>query len=126
MSKTVQIVARLDPDLVRIVDQMPGASRTEKLARMIEQSGIVAALLDEQRAMLAQVQQVVSNLHRQPQQIAQQATPSAGGVSPADLAAIFQALALISRAVGKPAMAEDATSFCNAKFKEIFARNKGD
>jgi DNA-binding MarR family transcriptional regulator len=120
MSKTVQIVARLDPESVQAIDRLPGANRTEKLRNLIAQRGIVASLLDEQRAMLAQVQKAVANLPQQQRQIA----PENGGLSPADLASVFQALALLAGAVAKPGMASEAANFCATKVREIAAKTR--
>ena len=122
MSKSSHVSLRLDPDLLLQIDAAPGTNRTEKVRRLLTQIGAVSALLDEQRAMLAQVQKVVANLHQQPQQ--NQAAPTAPNASipSADLAAIFQAMALVSRAVSKPMIADEVATFSNSKFCEIAAR----
>ena len=122
MSKTIQIVARLDQESVRSIDRMPGETRTEKLRTLVEQRGLVASLLDEQRAMLTQVQKSVANLHQQTHQNQPTAPTQNVAISAADMASIFQALALISAAVGKPMMSGEAANFCASKVREIASR----
>lgn len=124
MSKSVQIVARLDAEAVSIIDSMPGATRTEKLRNLIEQRGLVAAMLDEQKATLEQVQRAVMGLHQNLPKPTPQPAPQPGGLSSADLASLFHALGLLANGVSKPAMASEAASFCAAKMREIAAKNR--
>lgn len=126
MPKTSQIVVRLDPESVRVIDQMPGANRSEKLRNLIAQRGVVAALLDDQKAMLGDVRKAVSDLARkqppaQPQSVPAASAP-AGVWTPQELASLYQALALVANAIGKPMMSSEAANFCASKVREITAR----
>ena len=121
MAKTAHVSLRLDPDLLAQIDSAPGTNRTEKVRYLLAQRGIVSALLDDQKAMLSQVQKVVANLHQQPKQNQPAQATQTAPVSPAYLAAIFQALALVSGAVGKPAMSSEAANFGTSKVREILA-----
>lgn len=126
MDNPTRIGARLDSKTLRALDALPGANRTEKLRNLIMQRGIVASLLDEQKAMLADVQKVVARLSQNSTPTASPAAPQPaaqnGVLPPQELAALFQALALISNAIGKPGMASEAGNFCAGKVREIYAR----
>jgi hypothetical protein len=126
MAKTVQIVARLDAETVQAIDRMPGKTRTEKLRNLVAQRSVVAALLDEQKMMLAQVQKAVASMAQKPPVTAPVPASSAptnpGVLTPQELAALYQALALISNAISKPGMASEAANFCAGKVREIMAR----
>lgn len=126
MSKAARITLRLDAGLLSHIDSAPGANRAEKARYLLMQRGVVSALLDEQKAMLADVQKTVARLSQNSTPTAPPAAPqptAQNGVwTPQELAALFQALALISGAIGKPAMSTEAANFCAGKVREIFAR----
>lgn len=126
MNNPTRIGARLDAETLRALDAMPGATRTEKLRNLIAQRGIVASLLDEHKKMLADMQKVVAQLSQNHTPTAPPAAPQPAGQNgvwtPQEMAALFQALALISSAVGKPAMSSEAANFCAGKVREIYAR----
>ncbi len=126
MSKAARITLRLDAGLLAHIDGAPGANRAEKARYLLMQRGVVSALLDEQKAMLADVQKTVARLSQNSAPPAPPAAPqpaAQNGVwTPQELAALYQALALISGAIGKPAMNTEAANFCAGKVREIYAR----
>ncbi len=126
MSESARITLRLDADLLSQIDAAPGANRAEKVRHLLTQRGAVAALLDDQRVMLGQVQKVVADLAQKPTAAPPRPIPAAiapaGVWTPQELASLYQALALVSVAIGKPAMASEAANFCSSKVREISAR----
>ena len=126
MRKSSHISLRLDPDLLAQIDAAPGANRTEKIRYLLTQRSAVAALLDDQKAMLGDVRKAVADLARkqppaQPQSVPVTNTP-AGVWTAQEMASLYQALALVANAIGKPMMSSEAANFCSSKVREISAR----